>query len=596
MIRYGFFFALLLFSFEISSSFVYAQVTVEFSSEVDLSLGAPSGQKEIQDMINEGLKKMGKKYPGALALFNSKQKIKVLCYGEKKAKELGVKKPEAEMFTQSWGETIGDFNKDGSPKKGGTAYIVVDCDYFLKYRWYAKFEFFKVKQSMWDILVHELLHATHHDRQHAEGKDSLEMYQKWVSAFNASIKKLYKKTVKLDKERGYLRLSKEWMDKFKAALAEEFRKQQAKQKTDQSGKSGGSTKQGQGSEDKSGTKDSDSSSSSTDKRTSQSTTIPGTYQTKSGTELAGTKANLPTVVTGTWFNSFFSAESFLAGFTEGGQHIWSQGDWNQGDSVPSFAHAVSGNNRLLDLQITIEVRFITLQDNFFDRIGVDFDFDITDQNLSSTTPKNEIVTAAPDSGSISVIDGRFISIDDKFINRIGVEFDAALRNQGDSAVGSKGPEEVSLEVLNQFYQDIGGHHYGFGVSHGYDTGFVDVPFITIVGKQQVEVGNIVVNDNPNKIFGLNSDVSPWRIVEETQGVNLPLDGWTHASLPFGTTLGWQPDGDAGTLDAFTRELGSHIRYQEPNAGVSGAPAPLDPNEWPQTSTHPTAHTKIKKVW
>jgi general secretion pathway protein D len=32
--------------------------------------------------------------------------------------------------------------------------------------------------------------------------------------------------------------------------------------------------------------------------------------------------------------------------------------------------------RLKDLQVTIEVRFITLNDNFFERIGVDFDFDI----------------------------------------------------------------------------------------------------------------------------------------------------------------------------------------------------------------------------
>ncbi|MBP85394.1 MAG: general secretion pathway protein GspD [Planctomycetaceae bacterium] len=34
--------------------------------------------------------------------------------------------------------------------------------------------------------------------------------------------------------------------------------------------------------------------------------------------------------------------------------------------------------RLQDLQVTIEVRFITLQDDFFERIGVDFDFDIDD--------------------------------------------------------------------------------------------------------------------------------------------------------------------------------------------------------------------------
>ena len=36
--------------------------------------------------------------------------------------------------------------------------------------------------------------------------------------------------------------------------------------------------------------------------------------------------------------------------------------------------------RLQDLQVTIEVRFITLNDNFFERIGVDFDFDIHDYN------------------------------------------------------------------------------------------------------------------------------------------------------------------------------------------------------------------------
>ncbi|MBX7167814.1 MAG: hypothetical protein K1X74_15890 [Pirellulales bacterium] len=35
--------------------------------------------------------------------------------------------------------------------------------------------------------------------------------------------------------------------------------------------------------------------------------------------------------------------------------------------------------RLQDLQVTIEVRFITLNDNFFERIGIDFDFDLNDK-------------------------------------------------------------------------------------------------------------------------------------------------------------------------------------------------------------------------
>src|SRR5208282_2594658 len=38
--------------------------------------------------------------------------------------------------------------------------------------------------------------------------------------------------------------------------------------------------------------------------------------------------------------------------------------------------------RMQDLQVTIEVRFITLTDNFFERIGVDFDFNIA-KNVSN---------------------------------------------------------------------------------------------------------------------------------------------------------------------------------------------------------------------
>ncbi|MDG2382002.1 MAG: general secretion pathway protein GspD [Pirellulaceae bacterium] len=50
--------------------------------------------------------------------------------------------------------------------------------------------------------------------------------------------------------------------------------------------------------------------------------------------------------------------------------------------------------RLQDLQVTIEVRFITLNDNFFERIGVDFDFDIDD---------NTTVVPNDDSGPSIVI-------------------------------------------------------------------------------------------------------------------------------------------------------------------------------------------------
>lgn len=43
-----------------------------------------------------------------------------------------------------------------------------------------------------------------------------------------------------------------------------------------------------------------------------------------------------------------------------------------------IADLLSQLRRIQDLQVTIEVRFITIQDRFFERIGVDFDFDVND--------------------------------------------------------------------------------------------------------------------------------------------------------------------------------------------------------------------------
>jgi len=53
--------------------------------------------------------------------------------------------------------------------------------------------------------------------------------------------------------------------------------------------------------------------------------------------------------------------------------------------------------RLQDLQVTIEVRFITLNDNFFERVGVDFDFQIQD-NTSVT----DLTRATSGSPSITI--------------------------------------------------------------------------------------------------------------------------------------------------------------------------------------------------
>jgi general secretion pathway protein D len=58
--------------------------------------------------------------------------------------------------------------------------------------------------------------------------------------------------------------------------------------------------------------------------------------------------------------------------------------------------------RLQDLQVTIEVRFITLADNFFERIGVDFDFNIDDNFTDSVLPISHL-TQDGDRGRSAVI-------------------------------------------------------------------------------------------------------------------------------------------------------------------------------------------------
>lgn len=55
--------------------------------------------------------------------------------------------------------------------------------------------------------------------------------------------------------------------------------------------------------------------------------------------------------------------------------------------------------RLQDLQVTIEVRFITLNDNFFERVGVDFDFNIDDNTNLATS------NAIPDDSGRSYVIG-----------------------------------------------------------------------------------------------------------------------------------------------------------------------------------------------
>ncbi len=67
--------------------------------------------------------------------------------------------------------------------------------------------------------------------------------------------------------------------------------------------------------------------------------------------------------------------------------------------------------RLQDLQVTIEVRFITLNDNFFERIGVSFDFDYKDNiigngiTFNARTPPPNIAVGSGDFANTTGIPG-----------------------------------------------------------------------------------------------------------------------------------------------------------------------------------------------
>ena len=50
---------------------------------------------------------------------------------------------------------------------------------------------------------------------------------------------------------------------------------------------------------------------------------------------------------------------------------------------------------LNDVQIVIEVRFITLRDEFFERVGIDFDFNIEDQH-GDIDPNADVSTVEHD--------------------------------------------------------------------------------------------------------------------------------------------------------------------------------------------------------
>lgn len=123
--------------------------------------------------------------------------------------------------------------------------------------------------------------------------------------------------------------------------------------------------------------------------------------------------------------------------------------------------------RLQDLQVTIEVRFITLNDNFFERIGIDFDFDINSnidrpfQIFGRTDPNTSTTYQNP-----------------PFLTNGGPPRDVQDRNLGRSqavSVGLAAPGVFSTDLDIPFRQDsftlavpqFGGFDPAAGASFGF---------------------------------------------------------------------------------------------------------------------------------
>jgi len=170
-------------------------VKVEFSTSVTEAIGqnAERRRKRLERNFNRGMKELSEgSNKSAKALYDNNQTIRIVCEaGEEGKKVLEEHKAEFVKGTSAlMGEgpalTFGDFNEDGTPKKDGTTIIVIDneiaaqgdlADPIIK--------MLGGDVSYYQILIHELLHATNKKRTH--GNDGSTMYDEWVEDFEEAV-------------------------------------------------------------------------------------------------------------------------------------------------------------------------------------------------------------------------------------------------------------------------------------------------------------------------------------------------------------------------------------------------------------------------
>ena len=184
-----------------------------------------------------------------------------------------------------------------------------------------------------------------------------------------------------------------------------------------------------------------------------------------------------------------------------------------------IANLLEQLRRLQDLQVTIEVRFITLADTFFERIGVDFDFNIQTgvnaplnmtaiptQSNGSVSPFAEGINASPGGRS------QTIGLDNSGNPGVALYNSGGVGNAGTGATGVGGVGGTGLGGTG-----LG----GTGTSTSNGRSFFSIPF------RQNSFGSATVPSLPglpdpatsaaNFGFAILSDIEAYFLIQAAQG-------------------------------------------------------------------------------
>ncbi len=165
----------------------HAQVTVQFGDSVRTATqktgkNADSEQSRIEKDINDGLKERAQADADAEALYDSKQTLRIVCFGDPEATKAGLTQGSSPVTGgKEPAATAGAFDAAGKPLPNATVIIAIDCSMLVDAKGFDAPAVPADRASMLEVLFHELAHAANQARRH--GPTEAFDYQAWVRAF-----------------------------------------------------------------------------------------------------------------------------------------------------------------------------------------------------------------------------------------------------------------------------------------------------------------------------------------------------------------------------------------------------------------------------